>query len=330
MKPDFLILTFPKSGSTSLHETLKQHPDFCLPLNKETWYFSRKYSKGDAWYKERFWHCTKKNKTVKVGEISTEVLLKDEYIEKVHKTLPNVKIIVLLRDPLQRTVSHYYHSVREGLEFRPISEVIKIINNDKMLNHEAIYNVESTYIKETTYENECIYKYGYLSFSLRYHASIETLLKLYPRGNILFVLFERLIKEPGKALLELQDFLHVDPLPLALKRENVAALPRSKSLRLITRLPLLLYQKLNTNSWLDKIVPLEHKRKTRSLRTWLVTILNKLSGLSNKEFKKPPLKDDLRVILESNFRKELIGIDKLTGLSVDEYWPWYCSGYGGK
>lgn len=310
MKPDFLILTFPKSGSTSLHETLKKHTGICLPLNKETWYFSREYAKGDNWYQERFWHCNKDRLNISVGEISTEILLKDEYLERMKETVPGAKIVVLLRDPVQRTVSHYYHSVREGFESRSIEEVL--------LGQE---NIEDFY--KESYINEGVYKYGYLTFSLRYRSSVEALLKLYKREDIKFFLFERLMKEPGQVLHELQSFLEVKPVPLPLMRENVAGVSRGKFLKFITGLPLRLYRGISRSRWLHQIVPVEKKRKTRNARSSLLALLKRVDSMSRKEFKKPPLNDELEQYLIDRFNSELKGIEKITGLPVQEYWKWY-------
>jgi hypothetical protein len=318
LKPDFLILTFPKSGSTSLHQSLKQHPDICLPLYKETWYFSRNYAEGESWYRERFWHCKQSKIPQRVVEISTEFLLKDEYLERIKETLPGAKIVVLLRDPVQRSVSHYYHSIREGFETRSITEVLV-----EMENTQVIYNKESMYKNENTYENESIYKYGYLTFSLRYRLSIETLLKLYDRQNIKFILFEELIKEEGKVLHELQSFFEVKPIPLSLMRENVAGVSRGKSLKFLTGFPLLVYRKLNGSKILDKSISLDHKRKTREIRNRFLSLLKKIARLGNKELSKPPLNDELKEKLVVCFNKELKGIEKITGLPIAEYWPWY-------
>jgi hypothetical protein len=306
MKPDFLILTFPKSGSTSLYETLKKHPDICLPLNKETWYFSREYPKGESWYRERFWHCNKYNSKKKVGEISTETLLKDEYLERMKETLPGAKIVVLLRDPLQRTVSHYYHSVREGYETRSFEEALP----GKKKN-------------EDSYVNEGIYKYGYLAFSLRYKSSIKALLNLYEMEKIKFILFENLIEEPVKVLHELQSFLEVKPITLSLMWENAAGISRGRSLKFLTGLPLRLYLKITRSSWLYKMVPVDKKRKTRKVRSGILALLKGFAGMSRKEFKKPPLSSEMKLYLIDCFNKELKGIEKMTGLPILEYWTWY-------
>jgi hypothetical protein len=300
MKPDFLILTFPRSGSTSLHETLKKHPGICLPLNKETWYFSREYSRGESWYRERFWHCNSGKAGKMVGEINTEALLKDEYLERVKETLPGAKIVVLLRDPLQRTVSHYHYGLRVGYETRSIEEAL--MGKEK---------------------NESIYKYGYLTFSLRYKSSLETLLNLYNRESIKFILFEKLTKEPGKVLHELLSFLGVQPMALSLMRENVAGISRGKPLKFLTGLPLLLFQKITGAGWLDKMVPVDKRRKTRKIRSGIAALLKRFAGKSSKEFKKPPLSDEMKSYLIDYFNKELEGIEKMTGLPIPGYWTWY-------
>ena len=310
MKPDFLILTFPKSGSTSLHATLKKHPEICLPLNKETWYFSREYARGDRWYTERFWHCNKEESNIKIGEISTETLLKDEYLERMKETVPHAKIVVLLRDPLQRTVSHYFHSIREGFEKRSIEEVLQ-----------GQENIEDFYTE--SYANEGVYKYGYLTFSSRYRSSVEALLKLYKREDIKFFLFEQLMKEPEQVLHQLQSFLEVKPMALPLMRENVAGVSRGRLLKFITGLPLHLYQGISRSHWLHQMVPVQKKRKTRNARSSILASLKRFDNMSRKESRKPPLDNELKQYLIDYFNRELKGIEKITGLPIQQFWNWY-------
>jgi len=310
MKPDFLILTFPKTGSTSLFETLKKHPEICLPLKKETWYFSRRYNKGGNWYNERFWHCRKyKSKKTHIGEVNTEAMLKDKYLERVKSTLPDVKIIVLLRDPLKRTISHYYHSVRVFGENRQLDKAI-FGEDENILNKEPRY----------------AYKCGFIIFSTRYKGSIQKLLDLYTKKKIKFILLEELIENPSKVLNEIQCFIGVHPIDLPLMRTNISRMPiKNHFLMFISQFPLLLFQKLGCIRLHDSPFLFGLKRYTRKFRFSMIHFLKKISELVYKEFNKPQLDKRLKSKLVNRFNQELKELDRISGLPLSKYWTWYRS-----
>ena len=182
-------------------------------------------------------------------------------------------------------------------------------------------NIEDFYTE--SYANEGVYKYGYLTFSSRYRSSVEALLKLYKREDIKFFLFEQLMKEPEQVLHQLQSFLEVKPMALPLMRENVAGVSRGRLLKFITGLPLHLYQGISRSHWLHQMVPVQKKRKTRNARSSILASLKRFDNMSRKESRKPPLDNELKQYLIDYFNRELKGIEKITGLPIQQFWNWY-------
>lgn len=128
MTVKFLIVGAMKAGTTSLHHCLKQHPDLTAARRKEVHYFDdRKGSKcggnyiyrGGEWYDRQFPEGPNK------FESSPMYLFHPLAPERIAKYNPNMKIIILLRDPVWRAISHYYHSVRKGHEKLPMLEAFK-------------------------------------------------------------------------------------------------------------------------------------------------------------------------------------------------------------
>ena len=112
-RPDFLGLGVQKGGTTSLDTMLRQHPDVLLPDRKELHYFSLHYSLGEAWYGGQFaaaqpGQCC--------GEITPYYLFHPLAPGRIRDLLPEVKLIVMLRDPVERALSQLFHSKRLGLE----------------------------------------------------------------------------------------------------------------------------------------------------------------------------------------------------------------------
>lgn len=114
MKPNFIIVGAQKAGTTSLYKYLTQHPDIKSTLLKEVHYFDLNYDKPLSWY-HSFFPLNKNEKKI-TGEASPYYMFHPLAIKRIAKYDPNIKIIVLLREPASRAISHYYHEVRKGRE----------------------------------------------------------------------------------------------------------------------------------------------------------------------------------------------------------------------
>lgn len=100
--PDFLIVGASRSGTTSLNNYLRQHPQIFTPPEKEVHFFDFQYGKGMDWYQRKF-------KSEMVNGEASPYYLPCSYVPfRVAKHLPLVKIIVLCREPGARAHSHYW------------------------------------------------------------------------------------------------------------------------------------------------------------------------------------------------------------------------------
>jgi hypothetical protein len=129
--PDFLIIGTQRGGTTSLYKYLVQHPNLAHALTKELRYFDLNYAKGLDWYRSRF--PTSRHREVElrrsgvrlvVGEASPDYLFHPFAPARVAETLPDVKLIVLLRNPVDRAWSHYWHQFKRGHETLPFTDAL--------------------------------------------------------------------------------------------------------------------------------------------------------------------------------------------------------------
>jgi len=119
-KIDFIIGGAQKCGTSALARYLEQHPDIYIP-DAEIHYFdilAEKY--GLEWYLRQF----KKGEGKVVGEKTPRYIRFPEVAQCIKKYFPDIKMIFLLRDPVDRAYSHYWHMRRQGLEFRPFDVAI--------------------------------------------------------------------------------------------------------------------------------------------------------------------------------------------------------------
>jgi sulfotransferase family protein len=122
---DFLIIGAQKSGTTSLFKYLSMHPEIYMPRGKEIAFFSDDdlfFSKGTDWYLKEYFEKAS-NFGVK-GEASTHYMMYESVPRRIYEFAPTVKLIALLRNPIDRAYSHYRMGVRRGVENRSFEDCI--------------------------------------------------------------------------------------------------------------------------------------------------------------------------------------------------------------
>jgi len=119
--PDFIIAGFPKCGTTSLYAYLVQHPSVLSAFSKETYFFQKHSGKGLFWYRAyfptvitKFIQKLRKRKFV-TGEATPSYAADSSIHKKIRDMNPNIKLILLLRNPTDKAFSNYNHLVRKGM-----------------------------------------------------------------------------------------------------------------------------------------------------------------------------------------------------------------------
>jgi hypothetical protein len=123
--PDFLIIGTQRGGTTSLYHYLQTHSSFMAPTTKELHFLDRNYHKGPLWYRAHFPTVWEKayaqqmqRRAVVTGEASPYYLFHPHVYQRLAQIIPHAKLIVLLRNPVDRAYSHYYQSIELGYESR--------------------------------------------------------------------------------------------------------------------------------------------------------------------------------------------------------------------
>lgn len=205
--PNFLIVGAPKSGTNSLREYLRSHPDVFMPSG-EVHYFDINFDKGIEWYQDFFkdWSGEKR-----IGEKTPSYMYDRKIAERIHKLNPKMKLIFLLRHPVDRAYSHYWHDKKAGRLTWDFDEVFLL---KKGLDHE-------------------IAGHNLLKMSY-YKKAISNYKKLFPPKQILLIKTEDLKNNRVKVLNKVYNFLDISKnTPINLDQEyNVGNSSRSE---LITR-----------------------------------------------------------------------------------------------
>ena len=127
--PDFLILGAQKAGTSALYAYLTEHPEVRRAIVKEVHYFDLSFGRGERWYRAHFPMNTGRpgpdESSMQTGEATPYYLFHPWVPPRVSSTLPAARFIVLLRDPVERLISHYQHEVALGFEDRSLDEALR-------------------------------------------------------------------------------------------------------------------------------------------------------------------------------------------------------------
>ena len=130
--PSFIIIGAMRCGTTSLYAYLCEHPQVLPAAKKEVRFFDRRFQRGLGWYRSRFpllttksWRSVRCHRPAITGEASPYYLYHPQIAGRIAATLPDVKLIVLLRNPADRAYSHYQLTVRSDREPLSFQEAIR-------------------------------------------------------------------------------------------------------------------------------------------------------------------------------------------------------------
>ena len=201
--PNFLIIGAAKAGTTALYHYLKQHPQVYMSPKKETNFFAFEGQEisfsgpGDERisesaittleaYADQFEAASDE---VAIGEASPWYLYSPQAADNIHRQIPHAKLITVLRNPIDRAFSSYLHVVRDGRESLTFEE--------GLLAEEE--RIESGW--------EYIWHYQHTGF---YAAQVERFLKVFPRKQLRFYLYDDFVDDPTQFVKDVCAFLEVD------------------------------------------------------------------------------------------------------------------------
>lgn len=212
--PNFLIIGAHKAGSTSLYGYLKQHPDIFMCF-KEPRFFAHdvKYSKGLKYYSKFFAECKKETMIGEPSSVYSSYLYLEKIIKRIYKFNPKIKLIYILRNPISRTYSFYWWSIRMQAEFLSFEEALQ-------QEETRIHKDDFGLIDPWSYKRSGLY------FSI-----IEKYLKYFPKENLKVILLDDLKSSAIKTCNEVFEFLNLKKFDVTILEDdkiNKASLPTNK------------------------------------------------------------------------------------------------------
>ena len=197
--PDFLIIGCQKGGTTSLFDDLTHHPEVAAAKAKEIHYLDIHYDKGVNWYRSFF----PKTRDGVTGEASPYYLFHPLVPERAKRLLPDGRLIVLLRNPVERAYSHYQMVVRIGIEPLSFEEALAC-------EKERIEAEEEKILHNPFYDS---FNYRYYSYAARglYVVQLERWLRFFSKEQVLVMSSEQYFESPQTVYDRLTRFLDISP-----------------------------------------------------------------------------------------------------------------------
>jgi len=190
--PDFLVVGGMRCGSTTLHKILKEHQQLYLPEQKELHFFDG-YNPSllddlNA-YRQLF---SQANATQLCGEVTPDYLTTPQAFENISATFDNLKVIMILREPVARACSHFKLSCASGFEVLPFAQAINT-ETLRLTNRDKIADIFHSYVERSLY-----------------FPQIKKFADRFGKENTHVVFLEELIKQPEVTLSKVWEFLGVD------------------------------------------------------------------------------------------------------------------------
>ena len=156
MLPNFIIIGSQKSGTTSVYNILKNHPSFYFPDQKEINFFFHDslYEKGVKHYSNLF-TGSDKNKVI-IGEASPGYICHPDSPQRIKKHIPNAKMLLILRNPIERAYSQYWDNRRKLSETNTFSQTIDKFLDTNYQPGKIGYFSRGVYIKHINNSKEFV------------------------------------------------------------------------------------------------------------------------------------------------------------------------------
>jgi hypothetical protein len=209
--PDFVVAGVVKGGTTSLFYYLQPHPQVWMPPSKELHFFSNNFNRGEQWLRAQFAGA---GDGKVVGEMTPEYAEHPLAAERMAAVIPDARLVVILRHPVERAYSHYQMQRAKFSAEQPFADIVDI---ELAQGPGAIPEPHRPYLRGGMY-----------------HEQLQRLFAHYPRDSVLVLLMDDLEDDPATVYRQLCTHIGIDsePLPENLGRRYNRTMPvRSKLLR---------------------------------------------------------------------------------------------------
>ena len=204
--PDFVIIGGQRCGTTSLYNYLVENPAVVPAFMKEVHFFDNRFHKGLTWYRAHFSlerdrrRAREQGRASRVtGEATPYYLIHPHAPRRLFETMPQVRLIVLLRNPVDRALSQYHHQVRTGVEHLSFKEAIEKEMRELAGEREKM-------LADDDYQSPLMQSYSYLARGV-YVDQLERWHRHFDREQLLILKSEDFYRDPASTVRQVCLFL---------------------------------------------------------------------------------------------------------------------------
>jgi Sulfotransferase domain len=208
LMPDFLIIGGERCGTSSLYYYLTEQPSISSASTKETHFFDENFAKGKSWYRAQFPSSIYKQYVKTVfkqelisGEGTPYYMLYPHAPRRTYEIVPQVKLIALLRNPVDRAFSKYWIERQGGFETWSFEDAIKG-------EQERLAGEREKMLRDENYYSHSFRHFSYLTRGI-YIDQLQNWLRYYPREQMLILKSEDLYSDPAAVVKQTLEFLGV-------------------------------------------------------------------------------------------------------------------------
>lgn len=282
MKPTFIGLGGQKCASSWLHAIFADHPQAFVSTPKELDFFSSHFERGFQWYERHFEAATGGH--IAVGEISPSYLPDSDAPARARRYNPDLRILVALRDPVERAYSNFLHDVRLGYYQSAAPSFEDALANNPM------------YVEQS-----------------RYARHLRRWMEFFPASQFLIVLQEEIHDDPDGQARRVYDFLgvsraHCSTALNARTNESYLPLSRAREERIRSLGRLLRASRLG---WVDRL----------ARRSGLIRMLHSVNRVDIRTVV-PPVTDTQRAALMAIFAEDVADVAEISGRRALPWATW--------
>jgi hypothetical protein len=216
--PDFLIIGGQRCGTTSLYEYLKGCPQIFPSFTKEVHFFDEQYARGERWYRAQFPTVLEKYVTSEIkqqkfitGEASPYYIFHPHAAKRVKEMLPRVKLIALLRNPVDRAFSNHWLKVDSGQEKLSFRDAV-------FAEQERTAGEKEKMLADEDYQSINYPRFSYLARGI-YVDQLQHWMQFFPREQFLILRSEDMFVDPAAVVAQTLAFLGVPETKGAIQQE---------------------------------------------------------------------------------------------------------------
>jgi hypothetical protein len=285
VKPTFIGLGGQKCASSWLHAIFADHPQAYVSTPKELDFFSSHFERGFQWYERHFTAATPDH--LAIGEISPSYLPDSDAPARAHAYNPQLRILVALRDPVERAYSNFLHDVRLGYYRSGTPSFEEALANNPM------------YVEQS-----------------RYARHLRRWMQYFPASQFLIVLQEEIHQKPSDLARQVYRFLAISTRhesTSVARRANESYLPKSRSTEQLIRTLGRTVRKSGFG-WLDRA----------ARRSGIIAAIHRKNRLDIRSLVQP-MQDETRSMLNATLAEDTRDLLDILGRHALP-WPSYTSG----